>query len=660
MKLLQLKLKNFKGIKSFTLDAKGQNISVFGDNGSGKTSLEDAYQWLLFDKDSAGRKDFDIKTLDENGEPLHGIEHGVEGVFDIEGRKRTFRKIYAEKWTKKRGSATSAFTGHTVDHFIDGVPVKKGEYDKYITDIVNENVFKLLTSPAFFNQLHWQERREILLELCGDVSDAEVIASNRSLTKLPEILGNHTLENFRKVIAASRSEINKELNKIPVRIDEVTQSLPNSAINGTSVDKEALIKDIADLKNIIRNKEQQISRIESGGEIAEKTRQLREIEGELIEIRNKLQEKHNSSIQEKQVALSRSKEVYMDLKGDIYGLESAINRHNENITALQKQIENLREQWYAEEKKNFEFEQDDTCPTCGQLLPAEKLTAAREKALQTFNRQKAERLESITAGGMKLKARLDEEVAAKPEAEKKLRDAQMQITKSEDAVSDAQKEIDSLRLEAESYTEDLFFIRKLQAKKAIEGAIQALKTGNSNEVAKLRQEILSLEESVQKAEKSLTDADRYAQGQKRIQELKDRERQLAAEYEELEEQLYLTEEFIRSKVQMLEEKMNSCFKLARFKLFETQINGGLAECCETMYLGVPYTTALNNSARINVGLDIINTLSERYGFDAPIFVDNAEAVTRLIETRAQVIKLVVSEQDKALRVELKNKKAEVA
>ncbi|WP_339063597.1 hypothetical protein [Tepidibacillus marianensis] len=150
------------------------------------------------------------------------------------------------------------------------------------------------------------------------------------------------------------------------------------------------------------------------------------------------------------------------------------------------------------------------------------------------------------------------------------------------------------------------------------------------------------------------DEAKYAQAktiESRIQELKQQEKNLAAEYEQLEQELFLTEEFIRTKVNLLEEKINSKFKFARFKLFETQINGGLAEVCETTFNGVPYSSGLNNAARINVGLDIINTLSEHYGISAPIFIDNAEAVTSLNETKGQQICLVVSEKDKQLRIE---------
>jgi hypothetical protein len=140
--------------------------------------------------------------------------------------------------------------------------------------------------------------------------------------------------------------------------------------------------------------------------------------------------------------------------------------------------------------------------------------------------------------------------------------------------------------------------------------------------------------------------------EKRIEELKAQEKKLAAEYERLEGELYLTEEFIRQKVSLLEEKINSKFEMARFKLFNVLVNGAVEECCETTYQGVPFSS-LNNGARINVGLDIIRTLARHYNFYPPIFIDNREAVTSLIDMGdQQVISLIVSEKDKELRVEI--------
>jgi hypothetical protein len=199
------------------------------------------------------------------------------------------------------------------------------------------------------------------------------------------------------------------------------------------------------------------------------------------------------------------------------------------------------------------------------------------------------------------------------------------------------------------------YIAKMADKETLSMAITELQSDTHGEVTGIRAEIATLENEVKFAADRLADIERVNQGNKRIDELKARERELAAEFEKLEQEHFLCESFIRAKVNLLEEKINSKFRLARFKLFETQINGALNEVCEVVYNGVPYNS-LNNAARINIGLDIINTLSDYYNFSAPIFCDNAEAVTQLIETRGQLIRLVVSEPDKTLRIVVEKNK----
>lgn len=651
MKLHKLVLTNFKGIKSFTLDAQGQDVNIWGDNATGKTTLYDAFLWLLFDKDSQNRKDFEIKTIGPDGEYVHGLDHSVEATLEIDGAETlTLRKVYKEKWTKKRGSPKAEFTGHTTDYFIDGVPIKKSEYDAKIAEIADEDIFKLLTSPKYFNeQLHWQERRKILLQVCGDVTDSDVIASDSALSKLPEILGNRSIEDHRKVIVARRSEINKELERIPVRIDEVQRGLPDIRV----VDEEEVRSSLDNLKKHIRAKEQQLVRLESGGEIAEKTKKLREIEAELLEIKNQHQSNANLAIQKKQDEYNKAREQYTALKSEISSLKQAIEKSEQEVAALEKTMAELRGRWHEVNREKLEFEPGDVCPTCGQALPPAKVSAMRKKALSDFNRQKAERLEEITAEGKQLRTKADALIAENEEAEKRLAELNKMFAAEEKKVQRLQKEIEELRQDMNAYDKNQIWLEKINEKEVLERAIAKLKAGREDEKEAIRSDIARLEKEVEQAEDYINLIRRHEEGQKRIQELKEEERKLAAEYENLESELYLTEQFIRAKVKLLEEKINNRFQHARFKLFEIQVNGAVVETCETLYQGVPYPD-LNGAAKINIGLDIINTLSEYYGFSAPIFIDNREAVTRLIGTKAQVISLIVSEKDKKLRVEIPN------
>lgn len=649
IKLLSLKLKNFKGIRDFTLDAEGRDIRVFGDNATGKTTLADAFMWLLFGKDSSNRKDFEIKTLGPDGEPEHGLEHTVEAELELDDEKRiTLKKVYKEKWTKKRGSAKAEFTGHTTDHFLNGVPVKKKEYDERIAEIADENIFRLLTDPTYFNQqLHWQKRRELLLEVCGDVSDAEVIASKKELGKLADILEDRTIEQHRKVIQAKRSEINKELEKIPVRIDEVQRNLPD--ISDISNIKE-LPNDIGRLRLQLEIQQERLAQAKAGGQVAEKTKELREIEGKLLELKNQHRQQLNEKVAGKQKELSSVQGEIYRLKADIESRGNIIRHSETEVKTLEEKMGKLRQKWHEENQKEFEFEQSETCPTCGQPLPEEQLQKAREKVLADFNRAKAEKLESISAEGRnlkELKTILEEKIE---QARQGLETSRNELSSLEQKETDLKAEIDAILNGAEPVEGTPEYIQLKEQAKNIQEEISTLQANNNVAIMAIQKEIDELNADIAALEQAAARLEAREKGLKRIEELKTEERKLAAEYEELEEQLYLTEEFIRTKVRLLENKINSKFKMARFKLFNTLVNGGVEECCETTYKGVPYSN-LNNGARLNIGLDIINTLSEHYNFTPPIWLDNAESVTDILPTGGQQIQLIVSEKDKKLRIE---------
>jgi DNA repair exonuclease SbcCD ATPase subunit len=646
--LHRLVLHNFKGIRDFTMDTDDGNVRVYGDNAVGKTTLFDAFTFLLFDKDSQNKKDFQIKTLDKDGKVLHGLEHEVEGVLAVDSKQVTLRKVFSEKWTKKRGAATAEFTGHTTDYYIDGVPVKKGEYTNRVDEIVSEEAFKLLTSPKFFNeQLHWQKRREILLQVCGDVSDTEVIANNNELSKLPSILGERSIEDHRKVIASKRAEINKELEKIPVRIDEVDRSKPELPDEGERFFENS----IGEMRGIIAEKEAELYRIQSGGEKSVKEKRIREIEGELLQIKNQLQADTLDKVEAKRQEVLAIKSDYSDLQRKVSDIRWHIDQNAKIIGDRQSEASKLRKQWHEVNIEIFPLHNDTNCPTCGQAMPEEQVQAAHEKAFANFNRHKAERLEEITAKG-KLTAKEAKHLEKENDEHRK------EIEKFGNHLSSKEKELRALEVElsnlqasVKEVETDPKYINKVKESAIIQQEINQLRVSVQESIAKVREDIAGLRSEVDALEQEKVKFHQVRLAEQRIDQLKQQEKELAAEFERLEHELFMTEEFIRTKVSLLEEKINSKFKYARFKLFDQQINGGLTEVCETIFNGVPYSTGLNNAAMINVGLDIINTLSIHYGFTAPIFIDNAEAVTKFIETNGQIISLVVSEKDKLLRVD---------
>ncbi|MGX9931988.1 hypothetical protein ACW0KB_12185 [Virgibacillus salarius] len=656
IKLHEIHLRNFKGIKSFSLVADGNTAEIYGDNETGKTSLFDAFVWLLFDKDSQNKKAFDIKTLDRDGNVLHGLEHEVEAAFFINNQKVQLKKIFKEKWTKKRGSATSEFTGHTTDYYINEVPSKKKEFETKVQEIVDENVFKLLTNPAYFNeQLSKKERRDLLLEIAGDVTDDEVINQNKDLCELESILNGRSIEEHKKVIAAKRKEINKELDKIPVRIDEIQRSVPDL----TDRDKNVLESKVDDLNARIDLKQNEVSSIKSGKSILEKQTEIKKVEMELMEIKRNHESDSKDEIYKYRARLQEEESNMSLLQRDQKNHKQQLEYNEKNIQTLEKQLVKLRNEWKEINDQELDHNDQCECPTCGQSLPEEQVEEAREKALSDFNMKKSTKLEEINVEGKRgAELKQDYEMENK-QLLKNIEKLEIQIDEKASIVKKIKNNLEILESNVVDVTDNVAYITKLEEKQKLNNELNQLRSKSEDSIQKIQLVIVELKKERDQVQSDLSDFALIDKSKARIKELEEKERDLASQYEQLEKELYLTEEFTRTKVNLLEEKINSKFKYARFNLFKQNINGGLEEICDTTYKGVPYATGLNNAAKINVGLDIINTLSKHYEVEAPIFIDNAESVTKLIETNAQIISLIVSEKDKKLRVE-KLEKASVA
>lgn len=649
--LNRLSLRNFKGCKSFDLVVNGVNAKGYGDNATGKTTLFDGFNWLFFDKDSQNKSNFQIKTLDENNNVIHGLEHEVEAEFNLNGSTLKLKKVFAEKWTKKRGQATAEFTGHTTTYFIDDVPVKKKEYEAKIESIMSEDIFKLLTSPTYFNeQLHWQKRRDLLLDIAGDITEEEVISSNKKLIKLPEILNGKSIEDYRKIIASRRKKINEELEKIPVRIDEIRRNLPDT--NG--LDKAALEQQVTELNNEIDELMTNINSIKNGKAISDIQQSIQKIDMELLDIKRENESDSKEKIYQFKSRIQEETSNISILNSKITNAEHRKQDSEKTIKYINQELSALRSKWYEIDKREFTHEDSCTCPSCGQDLPEEQVESARQKALAAFNRTKSEDLEKVNKDGKSKNARVTELNSEIETIDKEILKIQSQVSEKETFLKGLREQLEQLESTVTDVLDNPAYVEKLKEKQSLEGQIKAIREDSNKQIQSIQMEILDKKEQRDQIQNNIGQLANIDAQNKRISELMQEERNLAAEFEELEGNLYLTEEFIRLKVTMLEERINSKFKYARFKLFETQVNGGLQEVCETTFNGVPYSSGLNNAARINVGLDIINTLSEHNNFSAPIFIDNAEAVTKLIDTKAQTIALVVSEEDKELRVEVED------
>lgn len=633
MKLVQLNLQNFKGIEfgdfRFT-----NNTIIRGDNATGKTTVFDALCWLLFGKDSLDRADFQIKTL-KNGEPVHNVNHMVQAAFDYEdGTGFTLKRIYREKYSNPRGGEVK-LTGHTTDYFINDVPSKEKEYKAFINNMINEGVFKLITNPLFFNEQYtWQNRRKLLLEMCGDVDDASVINSKDELKRLTELLNGRSVDEQRKIIASKKTAINKELDMIPVRIDEAVKCKP------TPLEAEQKLKDdIATIETAIKQLEEDKSVIINGLDGAERTAKIREVKRKLADRKSQLMNEHTDkerrlghnyqlSLVKLQMA-ETERDRYKDCE---YELDTQIKQEEARIDKLQAEFDEFNQSQFNKE----------LCPTCGQELPASKYEELQAK----FNKNKAEKLEEWQALIDSAKALKQNYIEQKELMQVKADGMCSQIeelTNDKNTKQKAINEVGEVNLDNDVQVNDLkaeLFMLELDEDNT-----------SDDQLKRIDSELSELADKRSTLQTELTKYDVIRDITKRINELEQEQQRLINEKNLVDETAFLLDEFVKAKVEMLEDTINKHFTITTFKMANVLVNGSVEDCCETMVDGVPYRS-LNNAARINAGIDIINALTKFYNVTAPVFIDNAEAVTKFVNCNSQTVKLIVDETCKELRVDM--------
>ncbi|MBR0365735.1 MAG: AAA family ATPase [Clostridia bacterium] len=651
MKLYKLTLENFQGIRSLELAFDGHSAAIYGDNATGKTTVFNAMTWLLFDKASTGAKDFTPKTRTADGE-AHNLNHTATAELELDGGRIVLSKTYKEIYKKKKGSPVAEFTGHTTDYFVNGVPVKKAEYTAAIDGICDAEKMKVLTIPHYFSEgLSWQERRELLIEICGEVPEEEIIAATPELAELPELLripGSdeaYGIDEFRKIASARKTKINKELAEIPSRIDEVSRSM--SEIEGvTAEDKHVEIEEIK--KEIDRLTEQKAELYRSGRdtELEKRIAELRDRQNEIVK---SYERSVRDWTEERAARLNAAKLAAAEADGDAAGIAIELKSKRAELDDLKTARARLIDEYNRIRAETFD-EGATVCPTCGREYPPERITELRER----FNMDRSKRLEDINEQGKKHagKERIAELGAEIELIMKKLDDAE---AKKEEAHS----RLEAIYGEQHGFTHYLQDAEYKDAVKETERLEAQRGTGDTiskKAISDIDEMLSGLRKQLSAAQSVMVRLADTEKAKERIAELERKEAELAAEYEETERAVYLCEEFIRAKVAQITERINDKFKTVRFRLFEEQLNGGVKEDCSVMVPAddgrlVPYAYA-NNAARINAGLEIIATLAGYWGVSVPIFIDNAESVTHLIDTGVQTIRLIVSEADKQLRLEV--------
>lgn len=669
IKIKSLHMENFKGCKNRTVEFSNKT-KISGANATGKTTIFDAFTWLLFNKNSAGEEKFNVRPLDESGNQIDNVEIKVVAILDIDGKEIELSKVQKQKWVKKRGTNVTELQGNENLYEVGGYPKSEKDFKEYIASIMDENLFKMITSPYFFTSMKWQDQRNILMQFITEMSDLEMAQKNEKFAELiPDFENAPSTEDIKKKYQKALSEWKKKQAEIPTRIDEVSKQKVDIDVAELELAKNDLTEKIADVAE----------KIKSGNKVIDDLEQQKfELQFEINDCKRKANEvliKKRNELDNKQYETTKESN---DLIQKISVIERGIAEKKETVNRLESEKSELGEQYKAKlaeefsgtldfEESKWVFDESSTvCSLCGQVLPKDKIAEikadfetrkadAKVKAEQNLANEK-ESFENSKESEIKRIIALGNE---KKHAIEKL---QKEIVDSEKILPEWKKELGTLKSSKKEYESklaelpqeaDLSSNEEYQAllkKDAYLAAQIATVKENGVNTDELENEKASYEDELENVKAELAQAAKNVEIDERIEELEKEQSEVGQKVADQEKMLCLLEEFIREKMNLISESINDKFNTVEWKLFEMQLNGGMKECCECTVNGVPFST-LNTGHRIVAGLDIINGLSELKGVVAPIFIDNCEAVSdgNLPNMDAQVISMYVS-NDKELIV----------
>lgn len=645
IRIKHISIINFKGIRNFEADFGSSATEFRGDNATGKTSLFDAFTWCLYGKDSSGRSDsnFKLKTLDENNDVIYRLPHEVEVTLLVDGSEVKLRKSYNEVWKKKRGSKEETFSGHTIDRYWNDVPMSDAEFKMKIDSICSEEVFKMITNPTHFLSLPKKEQRAFLTKMAGEVTMEDIVAEYPKFAQLVADMNGKTMEEYYREIASKINRIKAETATLPARIDEVQRSLPEDQ------DWETIEAQIADKENTVAGIDGQMQSASAAYEEANKARQALykqksdltlQVSERTTRLRQAALTGYYSRKQEYDRLTAERSHLSIDGKrlSMVDDLKAKIDYCSDKRTLLLADWHSIKAMAFqAPDESNF------VCPTCHRPLDMEEINAKIAEMERNYNAETARLLEANKVDGI---ANNED----KAEAEKRLQELELAIEADKKRIT----EIDRLLADFGDMTMPQVSVdsdEQIAAWKAEIAKIQAdIDADNlkAPDLSQLKAQREAIKKEIADLNAELLKRNQIGYGKTRIEELSTQLRKQQDEIARLEGIQFNIDSMKHALMDKVENTVNSMFTMVRFKMYEQQINGGEAETCEALVNGVPYSTNLNTAARINAGIDIINAISRHSGVHAPIWIDNRESITTLIDTDSQVINLVKDENYKLL------------
>lgn len=636
IKLKKLTLQDWRAqnkVVEFTDDNE-----IRGYNKSGKSSVYNAFLWLLTGADDMDRTNYNLfdNTIEQTHE--NSKVASVEGVFEIDGIEYTFKRTAEIGWTRKKGHDEYERKGtDNYKFYIDGIERNATEYKKSVEELFAPiDKLKIMLNLQYFLRMDWKEMRKQLESMVGEITMDDF---KGDYSDILNDLKKYSPEEVKVSYKAKMKPIKQSIDSLPVTIETLKSNLPDiSEVEKAkfeidevksqieSIDKQ-LLGSSESVQKLIDKRNEELAKI---GELESeynkrKIWHLGKHNDELSRLREEISEIDFSNSQISRENESAKKTI-TNAKESLKLATSKLNKLNEYREQLLKQNEEVKAMQFADEK----------CPYCGQMLPEDKLEEAKAKFLVS----KDAKHKAIVAEGKANNVKIEqckkeiaelEAIIEKGYEEKPLKDK-----------SELEVKLRNLEVEFIPYEETTEGKKKVAEISHLKANLTVIPSQDNEALLNMKK---SLMKDVETLSKKLGLKDEYDKQMEIIQEKQKELKDSAIELARLEGLLNKVNQYEREKAQIISDRVNGKFDYIKVEMTEVNKSGELVDTCKILDADGVSASSTNFASQVRCGIDISTAFCKLYEVNLPCFVDFAESICEdnYPETERQTIKLIVDD-----------------
>lgn len=611
----------------------GDNAKIAASNGKGKSSITNAYMWLLFNCDYQLADNPPIRRM-VGGKTVDDADVSVTAVFDVDGKEVVMRKSQKRKYSKD-GSSYKDDNSYS----INDVPKTLRDFNAYLdTDM---SILKMCSNINAFLAKKPAEMRDFLFALVDGVSDVDVAKSKVELAELVPLLEKYTADELSAMNKATKSKVAKELPVLDGQIAEKERDIQIKQ----SIDISALELQ----KNAIKEKlnkvtEDQMDMDKVAAEHDEIADKILKLKFEISAMQNKANENLDCKRAALRSAIDDCKTTQMNVIQGISDNDWDIDQSTRTLGILRSKKEKLVAEWKSVNAEKFN-ELTTVCPTCHREFPAEDI----ERLKSNFAQNQAERLTVIETDGKAIAQKI-KEIEEHIEKLKKCNELNRKtVADTGTKLTKLEEEYNALPLCVDISGDDEYIgvMAQIEAFEINMAGMEttATRTRLKSEETTLRQELAECEAKIAKSD---TEAD-----ETRLEELLANKRNLGQAQTDAQKTIDLLADLDKAKNEVLTNEINKHFNLVKWQLFEFAKNGGYKSTCIPTIDGKSILTTMSNKGNRIIGrIDICNSIQQISNVACPMWLDDAESLDSANQQNAvdmvdgQIIMLAVNDSEK--------------